>query len=358
MNIMIFTGCFGMGHISASYAIKQEIFESYPDAKIDIIDFMDLFPAAKKAVYKSYNSLVKRCPDIYNRLVRSFDKTSASAPLKRSLCKKIDDITKYYKPDLFISTIPLSSKYISAYKGSKNSKNIPLFTCITDIFVHSQWISSHTDAYFVASEKLKDFLISKGISKNSIYVTGIPVKKDFKRGKMQISDNTPNNILIMGGGLGLISDCKYLFKKLDESAHINATVITGFNKKLMQILKSKYKNIEVLGYVDNVYKYMQKSKIIITKPGGITLFESIHSQVPMLIMRPALAQEVSNAHYIEEEGIGRVIWDKKADIFNVLIQMLNDKDEYDAMKKRLGKIKNKTSYEKINAAIRELKICG
>lgn len=55
---------------------------------------------------------------------------------------------------------------------------------------------------------------------------------------------------------------------------------------MLKKLYGKYDNIEIIGYCDNVHKYMQDAYIIISKAGGITLFESIYAQLPLLVICP------------------------------------------------------------------------
>ena len=61
MNIIILTGRFGMGHIKAAEAIREEILRDNEANNVEIIDFMDyMFPAISKYIYKGFNFLVKQ----------------------------------------------------------------------------------------------------------------------------------------------------------------------------------------------------------------------------------------------------------------------------------------------------------
>ena len=60
-------------------------------------------------------------------------------------------------------------------------------------------------------------------------------------------------------------------------------------------------------YKRQVYRYMEKADLIVTKPGGITLFESIFAELPLATIAPTLMQEIHNAEFIEANAIGRVI---------------------------------------------------
>ncbi len=342
MRILILTGQFGMGHICASYAVKQEIIDSYPNAVIDIVDFLEFaLPVLNAAIYKSFNFVVSKTPKLFNLLFKVSDKNNIY-PFKKFSNKKIYLLIKKYSPDLIISVSPLTSKYVSIYKELKEANDIPLFTLITDISYHSQWISDNTDAYFVACKEIKDYLVKKGINSEHIYISGIPVRQEFKVNNFASAKDSNKNILVMGGGIGLIPKCKEILFNLNKMSGINVTVITGKNKSLYKSLKRKYKNIKILGYSDNVSKLMSSSDILISKPGGITLFEAINLQLPIFIIKPTLAHEIVNAGFVEKNGIGKVIWNKNSKTYDELAQLLHNDNQLSIMKTQMRRIQKQT----------------
>lgn len=342
MNILILTGCFGMGHYKASEALKENLRTINPNANIYTVDIIDyMFPKSNKLIYKLFNIMVGRCCKIYNILNKLAEKWGA-VPFKNSGIKKIEKMLKEYDVDLIVSTFPLSSKYISIYKGKTGSK-ILLYTYITDIVVNDEWIAENTDLYFVGSNKTKKLLESRGVEKNKIIISGIPVAKKFNK-KENVNKNTDKKeILIMGGGLGLITFSDNLLNKLTENLNISVTVITGKNNKLRKRLEKKYKNINVIGYVDNVEYYMKKADLLITKPGGITTFEAIYCQTPLFIICPSLIQEIGNAKFIDEENIGHVIWSKKRNEIYSIDKLIEDETVLEKMKNNMFNIKSNLS---------------
>ena len=56
---------------------------------------------------------------------------------------------------------------------------------------------------------------------------------------------------------------------------------------------------------------MRGADLVITKAGGITLFEILHSQVPLFVIHPFLEQEMNNARYAAEKGFAKVIWGRR-----------------------------------------------
>lgn len=346
MKILILTGRFGLGHYSVSEAIKQEINNTNSNIEVEIIDILDyLMPKASELIYKSFNVLVTKWSNLYN-FINTNNEENNIKTFNYIFVKKIDKLLEEYKPNIIISTLPISSQYISKYKSIKKS-NIPLFTFITDISSHNEWIHKNTDFYFVGDISIKRSLINKGISESKIIVTGIPVKQQFKNNVIEFNKKKTKEILIMGGGLGLISFNEDLFNKLNNEKDIKTTIITGNNRSMYEELKSKYKNINVIGYTNKINEYMRNADLIVSKSGGITLFEAIYSETPIYVVNPFLMQEVKNARFIEERGIGQVVWNEKADITDDILSIINDDESIEIMKNNMKKIKENVNQEEI-----------
>lgn len=335
-----------MGHVKCAEAIAEEIYASQPDASVATVDVMDyLFPHFSKAIYKGFSLLVTRLPGMYNYLNRAAGR-HAGIPMKRAIAAKLDRLLSYTKPDLIISNLPVCSKYISAYKELRVCTP-PLFTYITDITVHDEWIADKTDLYFVGDESTRNALMSKGVSAEKIVVSGIPVKQDFKTvgdaagiryaAEAEVA-NKKMQLLITGGGLGLIPGGGRFLKRLNDKDTLSVTLIAGNNRRLEKQARRKYKNINVIGFTDKVALHMAAADLILTKPGGITTFEAIASGTPMYVVDPYLEQEMGNARFIESKNMGRVVNSCETDIASDIIEFMRNTVLIDTMKENMARL--------------------
>ena len=329
MKILILTSRFGMGHYSAAEAVKEELISSGSEDTIEIVDIITvLFPFISNFIYGLFNFFICNFPGIFNG-INGFASNNENPYFIKRAIKKVNSLINKSKPDLIIATWSAASRYVSAYKHTYED-SIPLYTYITDVQAHHGWITPETDMYFVAAESTKELLISKGIPSNKIIINGIPVRQCFK--KIQplkdeialTSHDNKKEILIMGGGLGIIPDLNNILKSLCKSNNIHLTVITGKNKKLFKAIKKQYPGLDVIGYTNEVHMYMQKADLLITKPGGISTFEAIHSTTPLYVINPILSQEIGNAMFIEKMHLGKIIWKDNIDIAKDINSLIND----------------------------------
>ncbi len=344
MNVLILTGRFGMGHVKAAEAIRESILASNRQTHVNIVDFTEyLFPSASEHIYSGFNFLVNRCSRLYNCCNRLSDRFG-HAPFQAVLLHKIDRLFAFYKPDLVIATLPFCGKYISTWKQVRCSA-LPLYTYITDVTLHEEWISAETDLYFVAAAQTRYALLSRGIPSGKIIVSGVPVRQTFRTSNQKKIDSNRRSlhVLIMGGGLGMISCSEELLQQLHDNPYICTTVITGKNIRLAHQLRKNYPEFRILGYTEEVHRHMKEADLLITKPGGITTFEAIAAGVPIFFLPPVLEQEKANARFIEDRGIGRCLKQEGHSDAEILPGLLENPDMLETMRRNMSKLAE--SYE-------------
>lgn len=310
-KVMIFSAGFGAGHQMVTDAIGEEFHARFQTASIKEIDLMQwLMPQFSQSIYHGYRYLVKNYESLYNRFYeQKEDDESSSTLLAKLTQKKTSRLLAKETPTLLISTFPICTQVLGSWK-EKNGSQLPLITVITDVTSASEWLHPAVTHYLVASESVEQELIEKGVESNRISVTGIPVRRAFqlqqKRKARPI--HHPIRLLIMGGGFGLLPEDQTLYRWLTDDPTIDATIITGHNHETYQTLKTHYPRLRVKGFVHDIAGEMKQADLLLTKPGGITLFEAIHVEIPILAYHPSLGQEQKNASFIEKMGIGQSVF--------------------------------------------------
>ncbi len=307
-KIIILTENLGKGHIKVANVLKNEISKQL-DIEVEILDYLGVAGKIfENGVSYIYKNLIENFPNLYKMSYEYNDKNKPyglidsmiGAKLKQNLGGDLSNI-------IFISTFPNATAGISSLNAYKK------YTVITDYTVHGGWIYDKIDGYFVANEKGLDTLKKHGINEKNIYITGIPIPKEFyeKRNvreskKMFNIDIHKKTILIMGGGDGVIKDAINLIQSLEEE--YNVIVITGKNIKLKEKLdKIDFKNTTILGFVENISQIMDITDIAISKSGGISMTELNAKRIPILIYNAIPGQEKGNADFFEENKAGMQI---------------------------------------------------
>ena len=342
MKVLVLSGRFGMGHEMAANAICEEFQKIDKDVKIIKKDLLEeLYPHLSKLIFGGFRLMVEHCHGIYNFIYKMSGKMKVEVrPRGEAIYRKLRELLENEAPDVIVCTHPMCVKAIASYK-EKTGLKTPLITCITDISMHPEWTALQTDIYLVPTQEIKEHLVQNGTRSENILVTGIPVRQQFMKKKVDVAEENQNvrKVLVMGGGLGLMPDLKELLGKLHSMHGVQTIVITGKNKKVYEEWVNRYDDVKVLGYTENISKYMRWADLVITKAGGITLFELIHSEVPLFVIHPFLEQEMNNAGYAAKKGFAKVVWGKREEYIPELQKLLEDKKELQKMKMNVKRAK-------------------
>lgn len=354
MNILIVTGKFGMGHWSASMSLRQQLLRAFPEAQVEVMDLIAYTNHNYESMYKWFNVLVTRGSGLFNLYYKfTQNKDSDERPLNEEQCPdRVEELFERKRPDVIIATHPICARIVARWKRETGS-SLPMVTCVTDLTSHSEWIHRVTDCYLVGTEEIKERLVAKGVNRDIIYVTGIPVRAEFKL-PVHRGDRQQRNLLIMGGGLGMMPKKNSFYEALDTLPGVRTTIITGRNQKLYDRLVDKYENIRVIGFTDRVYEYMAWADLVLTKPGGITMFESIFSELPILAWEPFLEQEKNNARFLVKRGLGRVAAKEPDECLTAIRELIYDDYTLADMSAKMHALKEQLEQESLTHILARL----
>ena len=353
MKVLIFYAKYGGGHLSAARSIESCINENYKNIYVELIDFMEY--ASKefnRITTKAYSEMAKKAPKTWGHLYWESQKgplAHISTTSNKILSIKLKKLITEKKPDLVISTHPFSSQ-ICGFLKKHNKINCKIATIITDFASHDQWLvySNYIDYIFVACNEMEQELFEKGLEKNKIFVTGIPISSKFsvnydKKNILKDFNLNPNKkvILFFGGGefgLGKNFTLQVFQAFVKYSNNIQIIAISGKNQKLKTAFQNivlenhSEENVQIFEYTNKVPELMSISSLVVTKPGGLTSSESLASGLPIVIINPIPGQEEQNAEYLEKNN--SAIWIKKDDDINSIVNnLLSDSKKLNEMKK-------------------------
>ena len=366
-KILIFYASYGGGHLSAANSLKQYIESNYEDYEVKLVDCMlYVNKPLNKFTTTAYKEMAKKFPwawgEVYN-LSQKGPLAKLSSDSNKLLARKLLKLLNEYSPDTIISTHPFSSQMIS-YLKKRGLCSCTLSTIMTDFAPHDQWLvgKDYVDYFFVAHNKMKNYLVSVGIPENKVFASGIPLSNrflmHFDKAEIKKSFNLPLDkkvILFFGGGgfgLGRDKTVKILqsFIKHTEQYHIVA--IAGKNEKMKESFEELSKNnnaenrVRVLGFTDKVPELMNISCLVVSKPGGLTTTETLASNLPMIIINPIPGQEEENAEFLESKGAG--VWLKATDNPDEVIDSIfKDENTLIKMKENAIKLAKKKSTQEI-----------
>ena len=353
MKILIFYGSYGGGHLSAARSIKEYIDLNYKDSETLLVDCVEYVnKAVNKVSTRAFAEMAKSAPKLWGKMYSNANDGYFFAKItnisNNVMAIKLDKLLDEFNPDLVISTHPFSSQMCAQIK-KKNKRNFKLATVLTDYAPHEQWIygNAFVDYYFVAHDKMRNEIIAKGIDKNKVYSTGIPLSNKFLQSynkeetlaNFGLKPNKRTVLFFAGGEFGFIRGKTYAILKsfINSFPDFQLVAIAGKNinakKRFDKLVEENNREdtIKVLQYTDKIAELMSVSDLVITKPGGLTSTESLASGLPIVIINPIPGQEEENAEFLQEHNAA--VWIKnKADVQIILKDLFESPDKIRNMK--------------------------
>lgn len=325
-NILFIYASYGSGHKTISNYVKDYFIKNgdYNILSIDLLDYCNLLGTLG---LKAFNGTVNNNNSgLFSICYELLDHKLTKLGYKKFCLKSFDndklrnDIINF-KPDLTISTHFFGSTIIEHYNSLKIT-NSKVLTIVTDYKSHKFWEIGYEnqDAIIVGNDIVKSELIEKNIPSNKIYSYGIPLVfnvSKHKKSKAEIfleyklNKNYTTYLFFGGGSAGYMAYYDYLKKLLKNEHDINVIFICGKNEELKNkcdklVRRGKYKNVKILGFVNDVYSLYNACDVVISKPGGATVTECLETKTPMILVPGVGGQENHNAKFMAKNGYGLV----------------------------------------------------
>ena len=363
MKILIFSASTGGGHKRAAAAIESKIKSLSPETDVAVVDAMKAIGKLfDDVVCGGYRFMATKTPKFYGKCYKITDrKTLMYKAVMRSntlMSERLLKTIEEHDPDIVIICHPFITTMISKLRR-QGKINVKAISLITDYAAHRTYIVPNIEAYVLAEPQMAKKLVEEyGVDQSIIYPLGIPVFDKFTSSfdKEKICKNEgldPNlpTVLLMAGSFGVTAVADFYKNLSEQSKNIQIIVITGKNKKLYDKLNNLInesgcqKSTKLLYFVDNVEDYMHISDLIVTKPGGLTVTESLACKLPLAIYSALSGQEGDNAEFLTQTGAA-VMLDKK-DGADQIIELLSNKEKLGKMKEQCQKLFIPNSAENI-----------
>lgn len=323
-KILITYATYGSGHKTVANYIYEYLkkYSNYEIKMIDLMDYENLIGyISKKAFEQNFKHITSSI--IFSIIYELFDFKTTTMPYKsitKSIFKnkKLKEAIISYNPDLLIST-HFFGNIVVGMLNKKNLTNTKIISIVTDYKSHEMWLkdSSSVDAFVVSNDIVKNELINQKIDSKKIYSYGIPISEKFTnienfeyiKNKYNVNNGKKTFLFFAGGSIGSNFSLKYLKRLLEEEYDINVIYVCGKNEKLKrrtsQIIKKKgYSNVHIIGFSNEVNNLLNICDVVITKPGGLSITESLEMKKPMLLIPGNGGNEIYNARFVCKNGYG------------------------------------------------------
>lgn len=233
----------------------------------------------------------------------------------RILASRLKNAVLAANPDLIVATQMYPNALLSRYVQNGVITQ-PIVGVLTDYGAHGLWARNSTELFCVSHENVARTLRDKGINGDQISVTGIPLMPGFTAPPSQFEarqslglDATPT-VLVTGGqcGIGLYESVKRMVE--DPSLGYRVLITAGrapADPALLALEQQAPRRLKVLPWSDNMVNLLRAADVVVGKPGGLTVSESLASGRPFIATCCLGGQEQHNVDYLQTHQVGKLI---------------------------------------------------
>ena len=355
----------GQGHNQTGKAVMECLQDNHIDCvMLDTFEYIN--PVLKESISQGYLISTKISPKLFGRVYRLAEKLEKS-DVKLSinkltnsvLAKKLSSYIEGYQPDVIVCTHPFSAQILTQIKSKDiTAKSIGI---VTDYTIHPFWEETSLDYYVIANEFFIRQAVKKGLPEERLKTLGIPIQRKFARrmlaeeARALLNIENKDTILVMSGSMGFGNVTKVI-KQLDGlDMDFQILSVCGNNKHLYEKIEEKglRKTIYNYGFVNNVDVMMDAANCMISKPGGLTVSESMAKGLPMAIVNPIPGQEDRNVEFLLNNGLAMKIT-KTFPIDEAIYQLLSNDGKVQSMVNQMSKIARPNSAMELTEFIASL----
>lgn len=323
-RVLILTASYGSGHNEAARALAGAL--AAQGAEPIVVDHFGAcaHPLFDRLSRATYVAMLRAAPTVWGLAYELGDRLASDSWLtfgaSRVGLAALGALVDRLAPDAVL-TVHATPAVVMAELAASGRRLPPHVTVVTDFVAHSQWMAAGIDRYCVAADEVGREFVARGIPRERIEVTGVPVRLEFAapvdgaeaRRALALADRAPVVLAMSGswGGLGRLPEIARAL--LACGRPVQGLLVAGHDARLEATLAALTagSRLRALGFVRDVPSLMAAADLLITKAGGMTIAEALAAETPLLLYGSLPGQERRNERFASRTGIALVARDRR-----------------------------------------------
>ncbi len=318
MKVLILSCNTGQGHNSAGLAVKEELERrEIPCEMKDALSFAK--GHASRTISGAYISMATKAPSLFGGLYRlggAISSRKRKSPVYYANTRYAGPLKAYLEEQGFTAVVTphLFPAETLTYLKRRGDLSVPCYAVATDYTCIPFWEETELDGYFLPHKDLIPEFAEKGLSRDRLIPTGLPVsgrylarmEKKAARKKLGLPEEAPVFLVMTGSmGFGDISSFT-LDLLLTCPREASIVILTGNNEPLKAKIDKDFtreRRVRTVPFTKEVALYMDACDVLLSKPGGLTSTEAAVKNIPLVHTRPIPGCETKNARFFSSRGL-------------------------------------------------------
>lgn len=302
----------GGGHKAAARAVCEAA--QARGCAAELVDALDLTPPwFAKAYVDMHLTSTERTPGLYGQGYAALDQRhplvdGVRGTFDRAVGARLLRHAAESGADAIVSTHFFPLEILGHARLARRPRRPlpPVVGVVTDYAAHAFWAEPGVDRFCCPSGRAARDLVRHGVSADAIVATGIPVRPAFGRiAPLVAPPGAPLSVLVTSGGFG-IGPMAAVIRSFAGVRDVELTVICGDNDarvaEARRVAEASGVRAEVVGFERDMARRMAEAHLLVGKPGGLTVSESLAAGRPMLLVGACPGQELRNQEWLLAQG--------------------------------------------------------
>jgi processive 1,2-diacylglycerol beta-glucosyltransferase len=359
-HVLILTASYGSGHNEAARNLAAA-FEAR-GARVTTADHFREFvhPLFSRASEALYYATLRRAPVAWGAAYALGDWMASESPLTFGMTRlgatRLARRLAALAPDVVV-TVHATPATAMSFLVERGVRVPPHISVVTDFVAHSQWIAKHVDRYCVAADEVQHEFVARGVPRDRVIVTGVPVREEFAepletaaaREALGLSRPGAAVVLAMAGSQGSLGRLEDVARALGRCRRpLQGILVAGRDEALRARLRAMTRDapIQTLGYRTDVRRLMAAADLLVTKAGGMTLAEALAADLPILSYGSLAGQERRNERFASRVGVALVAR-SGGELARALERALDDPGLLERLRERIADVKRPDATDRV-----------
>ncbi len=325
VDIVYFDG--GGAHRSTAFALRQALLARAPGMDVRLVHTDEIFPRAPllggacSFGIGLYNASIRHERMWLVNLRWAMEAgVSMARGLHRYSVRRVRDYWADGAPRLLISMIPIYNRiFLEALQLERPDARAVVIPCDFEEICRDYWFNPAVNAdYLCGTERLQEGALLAGIPSDRVRrIPGMITNETFHAPRATdfvdecrtfgLDPQLPTALISFGGqGSRRMID---IARRLDsDPLAINIVALCGRHERLYDKLSAWRANKPklIVGFTDEVARYMRLADVFIGKPGPVSIFEALASQLPVVLWDNPAFRVLNdyNLKWSEANGVG------------------------------------------------------
>lgn len=317
MKVLILSCNTGGGHNAAGRALKEELDRrGVPNSMEDALRFGKKHTSA--LISNGYIRIASDTPRVFGGIYRLGDYVSTHvkrSPVYYANARYAEALIAYIEAEGYDAVLcpHLFPAEALTWARRKRGAKCRVYAVATDYTCIPFMEETEPDAFFVPHADLIPEYTGRGIAREKLISTGIPVLQRFaQQGDRQMArrllgvESDARVALMMTGSMGFGDVLPIPERICAAGSKEQVIVLAGHNEALKTRLEERFGSsgrVRAVGFTDQVPLYMAASDVLLSKPGGLSSTEAAVFGIPLVHTDPIPGCETRNAAFFQQHGM-------------------------------------------------------